>query len=106
MTKTVDVVAFEEIVPELRAIAGQFRTTPTAIDDLVELTLRTAVAEKASRPRECAGHGMAAPDHGQACLALSARMSLCREEPATLGSEQVALRCPRHFNLAGLRARR
>jgi DNA-directed RNA polymerase specialized sigma24 family protein len=52
MTKTLDVEAFGEIVPELRAIAGQFRATPAAIDDLVELTLRTAVAEKAFRPRD------------------------------------------------------
>lgn len=41
-----------KIVPELRLMAGQFRSTPAAIDDLIELTLRTAVAESASRPSD------------------------------------------------------
>jgi DNA-directed RNA polymerase specialized sigma24 family protein len=38
------------IVPELRFMAGQFRSTPAAIDDLVELTIKTAVAEADRRP--------------------------------------------------------
>jgi DNA-directed RNA polymerase specialized sigma24 family protein len=39
-----------EIIPDLRFIAGQYRSTPAAIDDLVELTLHTAVTELARRP--------------------------------------------------------
>jgi hypothetical protein len=35
-----------------RHIARQFRATPAAVDDLVELTLRTAVDEKASQPSD------------------------------------------------------
>ena len=34
-----------KIVPELRLVAGQYRSTPATIDDLVELTLRKAVAD-------------------------------------------------------------
>jgi DNA-directed RNA polymerase specialized sigma24 family protein len=48
--RTADQKTIGQIVPELRFMAGQFRSTPAAIDDLVELTLRTAVAETDRRP--------------------------------------------------------
>ena len=38
------------VIPELRFLAGQYRSTPEAIDDLVELTLHAAVAELERRP--------------------------------------------------------
>ena len=40
------------VIPELRFLAGQYRSTPEAIDDLVELTLHAAVAELERRPAD------------------------------------------------------